>query len=125
VGRSIGDSDAGVHVVPLPHMRQLLIPQQGVRVVLASDGLWDLMTIEKAGCYPSRPVLGCHPMLATPPGSKRGRHNTAAAATAGLAPHHSQRRHALARLMQAAKIVRKLGNEEAAGALVGTAAADR
>jgi serine/threonine protein phosphatase PrpC len=53
-----------VHVVPLPHMRQLLIPQQGVRVVLASDGLWDLMTPEKAGsscrsdCSAGLPPLG-------------------------------------------------------------------
>jgi serine/threonine protein phosphatase PrpC len=48
VGRSIGDQDAGSCVVPMPHLRQLLVPSQGIRLVLASDGLWDLMTPDKA-----------------------------------------------------------------------------
>lgn len=72
VARSIGDSDAGPMVVPLPHLRQLLVPRQGIRLVLASDGLWDLMTPDKA-----------------------------------------------------AKVVRRMANEDAAAALVATAAADR
>jgi len=48
VSRSIGDSDAGPEIVPLPHVKQVLIPEQGCRVIMASDGLWDILSLSKA-----------------------------------------------------------------------------
>lgn len=49
VSRSIGDLDTGPLIVPLPHVRQMLVPEQrALRFLIASDGLWDLMTYEKS-----------------------------------------------------------------------------
>ena len=49
VSRSIGDLDSGPLVVPLPHVRQIILPRQGgLRLIMASDGLWDLVTFSKA-----------------------------------------------------------------------------
>ncbi|KAF5831437.1 hypothetical protein DUNSADRAFT_13145 [Dunaliella salina] len=48
VARSIGDLDAGPEIVPVPHIRQVMMPPQGCRLILASDGLWDLMSYSKA-----------------------------------------------------------------------------
>ncbi|GAX80480.1 hypothetical protein CEUSTIGMA_g7918.t1, partial [Chlamydomonas eustigma] len=48
VGRGIGDGDAGPGVLPLPHIKQVLVPEQGCRVILASDGLWDSVSLSKA-----------------------------------------------------------------------------
>ncbi|GAX80484.1 hypothetical protein CEUSTIGMA_g7922.t1 [Chlamydomonas eustigma] len=48
VSRSIGDADAGPEIIPIPHIRQVLIPQEGCRVIMASDGLWDVLTLSKA-----------------------------------------------------------------------------
>ena len=47
MGRSIGDADVGPHVVPIPHIRQLRIPDKGCRVILATDGLWDVVPTHK------------------------------------------------------------------------------
>lgn len=48
VSRSIGDLDVGPEVVPLPHIKQLLAPAAGCRIILSSDGLWDVMTLSRA-----------------------------------------------------------------------------
>lgn len=48
MSRSLGDIDCGRHVLPVPHVRQVVIPQAGARLVLASDGLWDHMSGLKA-----------------------------------------------------------------------------
>ncbi|GIL83304.1 hypothetical protein Vretimale_11336 [Volvox reticuliferus] len=48
VSRSVGDLDAGPEVVPLPHIRQVMVPQAGARVIICSDGVWDLMNLSKA-----------------------------------------------------------------------------
>ncbi|GLC33563.1 hypothetical protein PLESTB_000088500 [Pleodorina starrii] len=48
VSRSVGDLDAGPEVVPLPHIRQVLLPAAGSRVIICSDGVWDLMSLSKA-----------------------------------------------------------------------------
>lgn len=48
VGRSVGDLDAGPEVVPLPHIRQVILPTDGSRLIVASDGVWDLMSLSKA-----------------------------------------------------------------------------
>lgn len=41
--RSIGDLDAAVHVIPIPHVKQVCLPERGCRLILASDGLWDCL----------------------------------------------------------------------------------
>ncbi|GFR48931.1 hypothetical protein Agub_g10936 [Astrephomene gubernaculifera] len=48
VSRSVGDLDAGPEVVPLPHIRQLILPSEGARIIICSDGVWDLMSLSKA-----------------------------------------------------------------------------
>lgn len=47
VGRSIGDTDVSPHVLPLPHVRQIIIPATGARLLVASDGLWDHIVSRK------------------------------------------------------------------------------
>ncbi|KXZ54621.1 hypothetical protein GPECTOR_4g686 [Gonium pectorale] len=48
VSRSVGDLDAGPEVVPLPHIRQVILPSAGARIIICSDGVWDLMSLSKA-----------------------------------------------------------------------------
>jgi len=48
VSRSVGDLDAGPEVVPVPHIRQVLLPGEGCRVIMASDGLWDVLSFSKS-----------------------------------------------------------------------------
>ncbi|KAJ9511432.1 hypothetical protein QJQ45_029903, partial [Haematococcus lacustris] len=48
VSRAVGDLDAGPEVVPIPHIRQIILPVEGCRVVMASDGLWDVLSFTKA-----------------------------------------------------------------------------
>jgi serine/threonine protein phosphatase PrpC len=47
VGRSIGDADAGPAVVPLPSIQQIVLPPDGCRIILGSDGLWDCIPFSK------------------------------------------------------------------------------
>lgn len=48
VSRSVGDLDAGPEVMPLPNIRQVVLPQEGSRLMVCSDGVWDLMNLSKA-----------------------------------------------------------------------------
>ncbi len=48
VSRSIGDADAGEHILPLPHIKQVVVPLRGCRVILASDGLWDALSLSRS-----------------------------------------------------------------------------
>lgn len=48
MSRSIGDVDSGPLVVATPHIRQIWIPKEGARLVMASDGLWDYMSGNRA-----------------------------------------------------------------------------
>ncbi|GJP56295.1 hypothetical protein CLOM_g15363 [Closterium sp. NIES-68] len=64
VSRSIGDVDCGTFITPLPHVKQIQIPQVGGRVVMASDGLWDAVESDKAArrcrglpCTAAAPLL--------------------------------------------------------------------
>ena len=41
MARAIGDSDAGIAVMPYPHIAQIKVPESGARFIAASDGLWD------------------------------------------------------------------------------------
>lgn len=47
MSRSIGDMDASIEVNPCPHIKQVVIPETGARLVLASDGLWDSLDPRK------------------------------------------------------------------------------
>lgn len=47
VGRSLGDIDAKPDIVSRPHIRQVVVPESGGRLVLASDGLWDMLKPKK------------------------------------------------------------------------------
>lgn len=40
LSRAIGDFGVGEAVLPLPHVKQVLLPPSGGRLVLASDGVW-------------------------------------------------------------------------------------
>jgi serine/threonine protein phosphatase PrpC len=44
VSRSIGDIDVGRVVIAAPHIRQVLVPSWGCRVVICSDGVWDTLS---------------------------------------------------------------------------------
>ena len=44
VSRGIGDIDVGEPVIALPHIRQVIVPERGCRVIMASDGVWDTLT---------------------------------------------------------------------------------
>jgi serine/threonine protein phosphatase PrpC len=48
VARSIGDIDAGPEILPLPHIRHCIIPEEGCRVIISSDGLWDVISLGRA-----------------------------------------------------------------------------
>jgi hypothetical protein len=44
VSRSIGDMDVGDSVIASPHIRQVLVPPWGCRVIACSDGVWDSLS---------------------------------------------------------------------------------
>jgi hypothetical protein len=41
LSRAIGDRDVGACIVAHPYVRQLRVPETAVRVIIASDGVWD------------------------------------------------------------------------------------
>ncbi|CAD7704143.1 unnamed protein product [Ostreobium quekettii] len=57
MSRSLGDIDCGPHVLPVPHVRQVVLPRSGVRLILASDGLWDHLSGVKACKYSRASML--------------------------------------------------------------------
>lgn len=48
LSRTIGDLDAGEYIVPVPHVKQIKLSPGGGRLIIASDGVWDALTSEKA-----------------------------------------------------------------------------
>lgn len=46
LSRSIGNFRTGDGVLPLPHIKQVLLPPSGGRLVLASDGVWSQVGLE-------------------------------------------------------------------------------
>ncbi|PAN50062.1 hypothetical protein PAHAL_9G495400 [Panicum hallii] len=48
LSRSIGDTDVGEFIVPIPHVKQVKLPNTGGRLILASDGIWDALSSEAA-----------------------------------------------------------------------------
>ncbi|RLN19408.1 putative protein phosphatase 2C 33 [Panicum miliaceum] len=48
LSRSIGDTDVGEFIVPIPHVKQVKLPNTGGRLIIASDGIWDALSSETA-----------------------------------------------------------------------------
>ncbi|KAJ7296201.1 hypothetical protein O6H91_Y137700 [Diphasiastrum complanatum] len=48
LSRSIGDTDVGEFIVPVPFVKQIKLPATGGRLILASDGVWDSLSSERA-----------------------------------------------------------------------------
>lgn len=48
LSRSIGDVDVGDFIVPIPHVKQIKLSKAGGRLIIASDGVWDALSCEKA-----------------------------------------------------------------------------
>ncbi|XP_058076688.1 probable protein phosphatase 2C 5 [Magnolia sinica] len=48
LSRSIGDTDVGEFIVPIPHVKQVKLSNSGGRLIIASDGIWDALSSETA-----------------------------------------------------------------------------
>ncbi|XP_010553723.1 PREDICTED: probable protein phosphatase 2C 5 [Tarenaya hassleriana] len=48
LSRSIGDTDVGEFIVPIPHVKQVKISDAGGRLIIASDGIWDALSSDMA-----------------------------------------------------------------------------
>ncbi|XP_058740540.1 probable protein phosphatase 2C 5 isoform X2 [Vicia villosa] len=48
LSRSIGDTDVGEYIVPIPHVKQVKLSNAGGRLIIASDGIWDTISNETA-----------------------------------------------------------------------------
>ncbi|KAK1370747.1 PPM-type phosphatase domain-containing protein [Heracleum sosnowskyi] len=48
LSRSIGDTDVGEFIVPVPHVKQVKLPNAGGRLIIASDGIWDSLSSDMA-----------------------------------------------------------------------------
>lgn len=48
LSRSIGDTDVGEYIVPIPHVKQVKLSNAGGRLIIASDGIWDILSSDMA-----------------------------------------------------------------------------
>ncbi|KAK4781832.1 hypothetical protein SAY86_015934 [Trapa natans] len=48
LSRSIGDMDVGEFIVPVPHVKQVKLSPGGGRIIISSDGVWDVLSAERA-----------------------------------------------------------------------------
>lgn len=48
LSRSIGDTDVGEYIVPIPHVKQVKLSNAGGRLIIASDGIWDTLSSDTA-----------------------------------------------------------------------------
>ncbi|KAA3476079.1 putative protein phosphatase 2C 5 [Gossypium australe] len=48
LSRSIGDTDVGEFIVPIPHVKQVKLSNSGGRLIIASDGIWDALSSDMA-----------------------------------------------------------------------------
>ncbi|GMG99756.1 hypothetical protein Nepgr_001596 [Nepenthes gracilis] len=48
LSRSIGDTDVGEFIVPVPHVKQVKLSHAGGRLIIASDGIWDALSSDMA-----------------------------------------------------------------------------
>ncbi|KMS95330.1 hypothetical protein BVRB_009270 [Beta vulgaris subsp. vulgaris] len=46
LSRSIGDRDVGEFIVPIPYVKQVRLSNTGGRLIIASDGVWDILSFE-------------------------------------------------------------------------------
>ncbi|XP_020584806.1 probable protein phosphatase 2C 69 isoform X2 [Phalaenopsis equestris] len=46
LSRSIGDVDVGEFIVPIPHVKQVMLSNAGGRLIISSDGVWDVLSFE-------------------------------------------------------------------------------
>ncbi|KAL4298083.1 hypothetical protein GQ457_12G019070 [Hibiscus cannabinus] len=48
LSRSIGDMDVGEFIVPVPYVKQVKFSTAGGRMIISSDGVWDVLSAEEA-----------------------------------------------------------------------------
>ncbi|XP_021729591.1 probable protein phosphatase 2C 12 [Chenopodium quinoa] len=48
LSRSLGDRDVGEFIVPVPYVKQVRLSTAGGRLIIASDGVWDIISSEAA-----------------------------------------------------------------------------
>ncbi|KAG4200287.1 hypothetical protein ERO13_A05G201700v2 [Gossypium hirsutum] len=48
LSRSIGDMDVGEYIVPVPYVKQVKLSTAGGRLIISSDGVWDVLSAEVA-----------------------------------------------------------------------------
>lgn len=48
LSRSIGDRDVGEFIVPVPYVKQVKLSTGGGRLIISSDGVWDILSFEAA-----------------------------------------------------------------------------
>ncbi|GMI96741.1 hypothetical protein like AT1G47380 [Hibiscus trionum] len=48
LSRSIGDMDVGEFIVPVPYVKQVKLSTAGGRMIISSDGVWDVLSAEEA-----------------------------------------------------------------------------
>ncbi|GLU04709.1 hypothetical protein SLE2022_218450 [Rubroshorea leprosula] len=48
LSRSIGDTDVGEFIVPIPYVKQVKLSNAGGKLIIASDGIWDALSSEAA-----------------------------------------------------------------------------
>ncbi|KAJ7514734.1 hypothetical protein O6H91_23G057200 [Diphasiastrum complanatum] len=48
LSRSIGDMDVGEFIVPIPFVKQIKLSSAGGRLIIASDGVWDSLSSDRA-----------------------------------------------------------------------------
>uniref|UniRef100_A0A7C9CHJ9 protein-serine/threonine phosphatase n=1 Tax=Opuntia streptacantha TaxID=393608 RepID=A0A7C9CHJ9_OPUST len=48
LSRSIGDRDVGEFIVPVPYVKQVKLSTSGGRLIISSDGVWDMLSFEAA-----------------------------------------------------------------------------
>ncbi|XP_021742974.1 probable protein phosphatase 2C 12 [Chenopodium quinoa] len=48
LSRSLGDRDVGEFIVPVPYVKQVRLSTAGGRLIIASDGVWDIISFEAA-----------------------------------------------------------------------------
>ncbi|XP_057792092.1 probable protein phosphatase 2C 5 [Salvia miltiorrhiza] len=48
LSRSIGDTDVGEFIIPIPHVKQVKLSNAGGRLIIASDGIWDALSSDIA-----------------------------------------------------------------------------
>lgn len=83
LSRSFGDFDSHSALLSAPLIQQIQVPERGARFVLASDGLWALVTGEDRAASAISSVRGLHPSRAAEQLVRKG---TVSALPRGILP---------------------------------------